>query len=351
MNDSTEARRKAAAELAARLCELMTRTGISGRALADAVGISYASLCSLRSGKTEPGFTLPILLADYFGVPLDYLCGRCDEETAKAVLTDYAKHFMCLRRAAYEEYLCARKTINAPPGYESPWPYNLVEAVGAKLSDPILRSDQEEGLMRALGTLPPRTQEVLLEYYRDGNPLPVVGAAHNVTQERIRQILAKGIRLLAHPSRVKLIEEGYDETLARERAALQERQTKYAKEISKVDAALAALDEKRRLIVLLRGRLDELVKWDAERRKIPDDGSPASKDLPIDEMYLTVRAYNVLHRAGINTLGQLVEAYQSDRLLGLRCMGRKTYAEITEKMRYLLAVDSVDDLKGIKVWA
>ena len=351
MHENTEVRQKAAVALSERLGELMQRSGVSAKEVARAAGISYGSLSSLRTCRTEPGFTLPIVLADYFGVPLDFLCGRCDEATAEAVLTDFPQNFMKLRRASYEEYLCARKSFTAPPGYESPWPYNLVEVIGLQLEDPIIRPDQEEGLMCALDTLPPRTREVILEYYRDGLSLPEIGKNHGVTQERIRQILAKGLRLMRHPSRVRLIEEGYDARINAEREALQTRQAKYAEESRKLDRDLAALDAKRQLVVLLRGQLDGLVKWDEDRRKIPDDGNPASKDFPIEAMELSVRASNILDRAEIRTLEQLVKAYQEDRLPKLRNMGRKTYEEITQKLRYLLALRSDEDLHGIKVWA
>ena len=350
MNENTDSRRQAAADMAARLDELMKRAGISGRELAKAVGIGYASFLSMRNGKTEPGFTLPIILADFFAVPLDYLCGRCDEATARAILEDYPKNFMQVRLDSYEEYLQAHRALALPNGYETPWPYNLVEAAGVQLPDPMIRTDQDEGLACALGTLPPRTRDILLRHYRDGEPLASIGKSYELSQERIRQIVAKGVKLLRHPSRKVLIEEGYDEAFARERAVLQKRRAQFAEDCAKLDQDIAVLDEKRRLMILLRGRLDGLAQWDEERRKLPDDGGPASKDFPVDGMDMTVRANNVLSRAGIRTLGQMVEAYQSGRLLQLRCMGRKTYKEVTEKMRCLLALDSVDDLNGIKVW-
>jgi len=53
-------------------------------------------------------------------------------------------------------------------------------------------------------------------------------------------------------------------------------------------------------------------------------------DLPIDQIGLSVRACNVLHRAGINTLGAALECTE-DQLMGLRNSGRKTVDEILQK--------------------
>ena len=53
-------------------------------------------------------------------------------------------------------------------------------------------------------------------------------------------------------------------------------------------------------------------------------------DLPIDQTGLSVRACNVLHRAGKNTLGEMMECTE-DQLMGLRNAGRKTVDEILQK--------------------
>ncbi|NIT03665.1 RNA polymerase sigma factor RpoD [Candidatus Saccharibacteria bacterium] len=66
-------------------------------------------------------------------------------------------------------------------------------------------------LIEVLGTLSPREQKVIELRFglRDGKPrtLEAVGKEFGVTRERIRQIEAKAIRKLKHPSRSKIIKD------------------------------------------------------------------------------------------------------------------------------------------------
>ena len=72
-----------------------------------------------------------------------------------------------------------------------------------------------EQLMVVLGDLTPREQKVLRLRFGldDGRPrtLEEVGQEFNVTRERIRQIEAKALRKLRHPSRSKMLKDYLDE--------------------------------------------------------------------------------------------------------------------------------------------
>ena len=61
--------------------------------------------------------------------------------------------------------------------------------------------------------------------------------------------------------------------------------------------------------------------------------SPSS--LPIEEMELSVRAYNCLKRAGIHTVGQLKNT-SDEELKRVRNLGRKSYDEVKEKLSEIL---------------
>ena len=64
----------------------------------------------------------------------------------------------------------------------------------------------QEEIRDVLSTLTPREEKVLLlRYGFDGRErtLEEVGAEFNITRERIRQIEAKALRKLRHPSRSK----------------------------------------------------------------------------------------------------------------------------------------------------
>ena len=71
-----------------------------------------------------------------------------------------------------------------------------------------------EQLSEVLDTLTPREQQVLRLRFGldDGRPrtLEEVGRDFNVTRERIRQIEAKALRKLRHPSRSKKLKDYLD---------------------------------------------------------------------------------------------------------------------------------------------
>ena len=54
-------------------------------------------------------------------------------------------------------------------------------------------------------------------------------------------------------------------------------------------------------------------------------------DLPIDELELSVRAFNCLKRAEINTIGELTDKTE-DELTRVRNLGKKSVDEIKEKL-------------------
>lgn len=56
-------------------------------------------------------------------------------------------------------------------------------------------------------------------------------------------------------------------------------------------------------------------------------------DNDIGELDLTVRTYNVLKRAGINTVKQLCEKTPYD-MMKVRNLGRKSFEELLYKMNY-----------------
>ena len=72
----------------------------------------------------------------------------------------------------------------------------------------------KETLLSVLNTLTPREEKVLRLRYGvdDGRPrtLEEVGREFNVTRERIRQIEAKALRKLRHPSRSKHLKDFLD---------------------------------------------------------------------------------------------------------------------------------------------
>lgn len=52
----------------------------------------------------------------------------------------------------------------------------------------------------------------------------------------------------------------------------------------------------------------------------------------IDELQLSVRAWNALKRSGVDTIGELIDVIQGDGLMRIRNLGRKSMVEIKTKI-------------------
>jgi DNA-directed RNA polymerase subunit alpha len=76
----------------------------------------------------------------------------------------------------------------------------------------------------------------------------------------------------------------------------------------------------------------------------PEIGSPdAVHEISIDELELSVRSFNCLKRAGINTVGELVNKTDDD-MMKIRNMGRKSLDEVRAKLKELgLSFKASDD--------
>jgi DNA-directed RNA polymerase subunit alpha len=67
--------------------------------------------------------------------------------------------------------------------------------------------------------------------------------------------------------------------------------------------------------------------------------SPDKYNTPIEDLNLSVRAYNCLKRSGLGTVGQVLEKSEEE-LLGLRNFGRKSYDELRDRLIELGYIDA-----------
>ncbi len=100
---------------------------------------------------------------------------------------------------------------------KTPYPENLLTEIGLNLifesnEYTELNADQQAGLSRALGTLPPREREMIRFRYENHETLQAIGDRFGITRERVRQVVAKSIRKLRHPSRTVFIRNGLEKT-------------------------------------------------------------------------------------------------------------------------------------------
>lgn len=73
-----------------------------------------------------------------------------------------------------------------------------------------------------------------------------------------------------------------------------------------------------------------------EKKEEVSEGIPARVyDAPIEELELTVRAYNCLKRAGITKVGEILKRMEKgeDEMLAIRNFGKKSLDELVEKLR------------------
>ena len=84
-----------------------------------------------------------------------------------------------------------------------------------------------------------------------------------------------------------------------------------------------------------------------EKQETTTEGIPPRVyDAPIEELELTVRAYNCLKRAGITKVGEILKRMEKgeDEMLAIRNFGKKSLDELVEKLRDkgYLSVSGVD---------
>ena len=96
-----------------------------------------------------------------------------------------------------------------------PYPENLLSDIGLELvfgkpEYAPLNDDQLAGLAHALTTIREREQEMIRLRYEEKKTLQEIGDKYELSRERVRQIIAKGVRKLRHPSRTVYVRDGFD---------------------------------------------------------------------------------------------------------------------------------------------
>ena len=98
-----------------------------------------------------------------------------------------------------------------------PYPENLLADIGFNLlfesnEYTELNEDQLAGLSHALKTILPREREMIRFRYEEHETLQAIGDRYGISRERVRQVIAKGVRKMRHPSRTMFIRNGLDKT-------------------------------------------------------------------------------------------------------------------------------------------
>lgn len=297
------------------------------------IGISTPSLIQYLNGKATPMIHAIIKISDYFQVPIDVLMGCHTQEEYDAILKGNAEFMYKCRKGAFEDYLIRKKyqgsiiedCLEHNEIYYAPYPYNLVECIFGEPVDEIINDDQLQGLEQALGTLSPRERRALSLYFEEEKTLKEAGKEFGVTQERIRQIIAKAIRKLRNPVRAKLIRFGPK-----------------AVELQKLEKMDAEILAKKERINKHLAELEELEKQALEKteeiKKQPCSDSDGLFDV-IAELDLSVRSYNCLVRANCQTIAQVLELFENGNIFRVRNLGKKSIQEIISKINSAYGIE------------
>jgi len=166
----------------------------------------------------------------------------------------------------------------------------------------------DENIKDLLNTLTEREARIVTSRLIDGYTLEAVGLQEGVTRDRIRQIEAKAIRKLRHPSRLYIMRYG------KEVIGLQDDIKKLTIELSK---------KKKELIDAINNPFE--IELTEEEMML------STLSQKIDNLDFSVRTFNCLRRGGIETLSQLVQSTVHD-LQKLRNLGNRSLKEIIYKL-------------------
>ena len=238
-------------------------------------------------------------------------------------------------------------------------------------SEVVVYENFDEVYEKIMKVLDDKSQKVIELYYQKQLSLEDIGREFNLTGSRIGQIREKALRIMRHPNRARLFSE--KEYLVEEENALRERIEKKRKKLQWITSITNLIDEiefqddknifdfdlsnttlrslKRVGIYstddlyklnfnLALERLGNALSDEDYVKMLAERDSKDRRELSeisIDELDLSIRGFNCLKRAGINTLQDLSDRIEYDDLLKVRNLGRKSYEEVKWKFYEFIA--------------
>ena len=196
------------------------------------------------------------------------------------------------------------------------YPYNLIPLINGEDDGSDIRAWEEDNkvyysprLIEEVMTqhLTERENKVLQMRYEWGMSLEEVGKELGVTRERIRQVEARAIRKMRMRKLDIMCAPVID----------------YRKELSDNEVLRNQVNYLQSELDRIRG-ISELPRAEADKKR-------SIMETSIDELNLSIRAYNCCKRAGINTLGDL-SMKTLDDMQHVRNLGRRSLQEIEQKM-------------------
>lgn len=203
------------------------------------------------------------------------------------------------------------------------FPQNLISDIEKRYNTGIhllqgnlpIKIDEQELPNYLAKNLDSRTYQIMLERYEEGHTLQCIGKQHNLTIERIRQIITKTLCVLSHPSKIK--------------------------EISMIPYSVHEV--RLRELKILEGKYNDLLSVlretfkNSEAREVLEScllKNTGAKNIEIENLDLSVRAYNSLKRAGYDTIDDIINA-GSDKLAKTRNLSKRCFDEVVSKVNEL----------------
>ena len=187
------------------------------------------------------------------------------------------------------------------------FPFNLAFAI-TREEESALQVNQYN-LIKILDTLTEREKAIIISRFKDKKTLQVIGESNGVSRERIRQIEAKALRKLRHPTRTRHLK------------------TITINEHNKALETIMSLEAENHRITNKYNKLVDDIKTGKVINKLSNEEVTNIYNMTIEELGLSVRAYNCLWRAGIRDLGNLLKL-KVEELTKIRNLGAKTANEI-----------------------
>lgn len=247
------------------------------------------------------------------------LAGKSESEACKAVglKVSFFRNFVV---KDFENNKTRKKEFNS--GLLS-WKDNLLSDILGDEDVEVL-DDFDKVLEDCFNDMNDRCKKAIQLYYIDNMTLEQAGKELGLSTERFRCILNKALRKLRFKWKLFL----YGEDKVNELKQLNQNIDNINKEI----------EEKRKeldILIALSNEQDRLLS----KAKIEND---SKKNITIEELNLSSRAYNALHRAKIDTVGDLLKLNYT-KLCNIRSLGLKSIDEIIMRIHNLGYTDWVKD--------
>lgn len=212
-----------------------------------------------------------------------------------------------------------KKPLYVKPG-KYPYPSNLIAAITdtdpEQLKDKTYSQDRLVGISAALSSLTEQEETMIILRYKHGATLTQIGHYYGVTKERARQLILGGLQKLRHPKRYRLIDKGLEQYIDDRATTLAE---------AKVYPMLHS--------EYTRGYhdgIDDATKAEGSKKYLLDEKLLQTS---IEDIDMSVRAFNILKKAGVNTLGDLLAYNSTEAIMSMNYIGKKSAAEIAGIMR------------------